>query len=393
MHKKVAHSVWVAASVLALAAMACSLGGAEATATPLPRPTQRPLATSTTAPALPTSTRAAPKTTPTEQPQPTDVPTDVATAVATDSGTSAAPFTLSSTPYKHKTGAFTITLPDGWKPEEGNNSVFAASPDKVSSIDITFTNVGSKFDAATLETLIKAEEANWFALNKDYKARPEEKQSDGSILIYKTFTLDDGTPETAFSYYWQDGTVVYEQDFWVDTDLYDQYAKSLVQVANTMKTDSAAGAKADPYAVVYTYTDPNNLFQFDVPYAWTHESSITSTSDVETFTSPDKLSYFENIAYDDGTTVSKSDAGQFALDLLKQYYKLTDLVVTNDQQQGDGSERLTWNSAQQGIDGESFFETRGTTFLLLTWVVDSSKADFFKPVWSALVDSYKVPQP
>ena len=72
------------------------------------------------------------------------------------------------------------------------------------------------------------------------------------------------------------------------------------------------------------------------------------------------LSRERRTRYDNGTAITKSDAGAFALSLLKQYYKVTDLKVTDDKPQSDGSERLTWNSASKGIDGESFFETRGT---------------------------------
>jgi len=149
-----ARFVWIVPALLALAVLACSGGSApEATATPLPRPTQKPNASATTAPAKPTATKAAAKPTATQKAdQATDAaPTDVATADGS------APITLSSTPFKHKSGAFTVTLPDGWSPQEADNSVYAESPDKVASIDISFTNVGAKFDAATLDTFIKAE--------------------------------------------------------------------------------------------------------------------------------------------------------------------------------------------------------------------------------------------
>jgi hypothetical protein len=380
--------------VLALAVLACSGGSApEATATPLPRPTQKPNASATSAPAKPTATKAA-KATATEKPAATDAaPTDAAPTDQAPTDTASAPFTLSSTPYSHKSGAFTVTLPDGWKVEEADNSVFVSSPDNVASIDISFTNVGTKFDAGTLDTYIKAEEANWFGTFDAYTAKDPETQKDGSILIFKTLNLSDGTPQSVFTYYWQDGNVIYEQDFWVDSSAYDQYASGLVSVANTMKVDSAAGGKADAYAVVYKFTDPNSLYEFKVPYGWTHDTSTDTNSSVETFTAPDKLSYIENIEYDDGTAVSKTDAGKFALALLKQYYNVTDLKVTDDAPQSDGSERLTWNSASKSIDGESFFETRGTTFLLLTWVVDTNQYDFFKPVWTTVVGSYQIPTP
>ena len=385
---KHARFVWMVPLLLALAALACNGGSTEATATPLPRPTQKPNASATTAPVKATATKAPAKPTATKAAPATDVPTDVPADT-----TAQAPFTLSSTPYTHKSGAFTVNLPDGWKVDEADNSVFASSSDNVASIDISFTNVGATLDAATLDTYVKAEEANWFGTFDNYQADAPETQKDGSLLIFKTLDLSDGTPQSVFSYYWQDGNVVYEQDFWVDTSAYDQYAAGLVDVANSMTVNSAAGGKANAYAVVYQFTDPNNLYQYKVPYGWTHATSTDTNTDIETFTAPDNMSFIENIEYDNGTAVTKSDAGAFALTLLKQYYKVTDLKVTDDKPQSDGSERLTWNSAAKGVDGESFFETRGTTFLLLTWVVDSNQYDFFKPVWSTLVGSYQIPEP
>jgi hypothetical protein len=187
--------------------------------------------------------------------------------------------------------------------------------------------------------------------------------------------------------------VVYEQDFWVDTDQYDLYVDGLIEVANSMLTDPSAAATAEPYAVTYTFTGPNDLFEFSVPYAWTYEASEGENSIVDVFTSPDGLSYVENITYDDGETVTKSESGAFARFLLKDYYKVDDIVITDDQVQSDGSERLNWYSPSLGVDGTSFFETRGTTFLLLTWIVDSEAYDTFFPVWTALLDTYTVPEP
>jgi hypothetical protein len=381
MIKRDARLVWIVPVFLALAVLACSGGSPEPTATPLPRPTQKPNASATTAPVQPTATKP-PKPTATEVVQPTDVPT------------SGAPITLSSQPFSHKSGAFTITLPEGWKVEEADHSVFVSAPGSVASIDVSFTNVGAKFDEATLNTYIKAEEDNWFGTFSNYTAKPNEKQNDGSIMVFKTLELSDGTPQTVFSYYWEDGNVVYEQDFWTDTSVYDQYVDGLVKVANTMKVDSAAGGKSDAYAVVYKFTDPKNKYEFKVPYGFTHAASTDTNTNIETFTSPDQLSYVENVEYDDGKTFAPADAEAFANSLLKQYYKLTDLKITeNWKLQKDGSFRLTWSSASKGIDGETFYETRDTTFLLLTWVVDTNQYDFFKPVWSTLVGSYQAPQP
>ena len=141
MKKQNARFVWIVPVVLALAVLACSGASTpEATATPLPRPTQKPNASATTAPAKPTATKGAAKPTATEKPaQATDAaPTDI----PTDSGS--APFTLASKPYTHKSGAFTITLPDGWTVDDYDNSVVARAaglkPSARGELEITDLN-------------------------------------------------------------------------------------------------------------------------------------------------------------------------------------------------------------------------------------------------------------
>jgi hypothetical protein len=377
MKQQNARQIWIVLVVLALAVLACG-GGAEATATALPpRPTQKPNPTATKPAPRPTATRSSVRPTATQ-------------ADATETGGSA--IILSDTPYDHPSGAFSLTLPQDWEIDEKDNSVFVTSPDKVVAIEVSFTNVSNPLAEDELNTFIQAVEDNWFATFPNYTPGDFEPQSDGSIGVFKTLDLASGTPQSVFSYYWQQDAIVYEQDFWVDTDQYDLYVDGLVEVANSMSTDPSSGTSAEPYDIVYTFTEPNNLFEFNVPYPWPHAISSADNATVDTFTSPNNLSYIENIIYDDGTAVTRSDAGAFARSLLEKYYEITDLTITDDQVQSDGSERLTWTSAAKGIDGESFFETRGTTFLLLTWVVDSASYDSFEPVWKRLVESYTVPQ-
>ena len=367
---------------LTLAALACGSGrGAEPSATPFVKATLN----------LPTQAEATeeatPKPKPTQEPRPTRTP-----RAETSPSPVAAPFTLSAEAFAHASGAFAVNLPEGWEVTERDNSVFVAEPDGVSSIEVSFVNAGVELDAEGLDTFIQANESNWFGTFENYAQTSIEPQSDGSIGVFKT--LDDGGVEyTVSSYYWLEGTVVYEEDFWVETEHYEAYVDGLLEVANSIQTDADAGAQVDPYVVAYTFADPTrNLFEFSVPYAWTYTTDSSDTAVLDTFTSPDELTYIENISYDDGTAISRSEAGQFALTLLKEFYEIDDIRVTDDQVQSDGSERLSWNSPGRGIRGESFFETRSTTFLLLTWVVSEDDYDTYAPVWSNLLDSYAAPE-
>jgi hypothetical protein len=367
--------------LLVAAILACSPGAAaEPTATPLPRPTQKPQATATKAEVVePTSTKA-PKATRTPKPEATD------TEAVVDN-----PITLSAEAYAHPSGAFTITLPEGWTLDERDNSIYVSEPDNIASAEVSYTNVGVVFDLETLQKYIDAVEANWFATFDNYVAADPALQNDGSTLVAKNLDFD-GTPQTVWSYYWQDGTVIYEQDFWVNSDDYDAYVSGLLDVANSMTTDASAGAKVDPYRIVYEFKGPNDLFTFNVPYPWNYIHDTGENSITDRFESPDGQSFVENITYDDGTTVSKSESGAFTRVLLKEYYGVNDIKVTDDQVQSDGSERLDWYSPAGGLDGVSFFETRGTTFLLLTWIVNTESYDLYFPVWDTLVGSYTIPQ-
>jgi hypothetical protein len=357
---------------LALAALACG-GEVEPTATPLPRPTQRPLATTTDS--APEPTRRASATPDDSDPNPT--PANLTTDV----------FDLEA--YDHPGGAFSLQLPVGWERDEKDNSVFVTSPDSVVAIELSYINVGQTFSADELATFIHSVEDNWFATFPNYEAGDLETQGDGSIGVFKTLELSSGTPQTVFSYYWQVDQVVYEQDFWVDTDAYDQYIDGLLTIANSMTTDADAGAEADVYAIVYTFTGPNDYFEFSVPFGWTYSSDSPDNMVVDTFTSPDGRNYIENVTYDDGTQVD--DLSAFTQQLLTEFYGIDDLVVEREEPQEDGSTRLDWSSASQDLSGETFYETRDTAVLVLTWVVPSDLYDLYVPVWSYLLDTYAIP--
>jgi hypothetical protein len=111
---------------------------------------------------------------------------------------------------------------------------------------------------------------------------------------------------------------------------------------------------------------------------------------VDTFYAPDRHAVIQNMSYDDGTLVTKAMAGAFALELLKTYYA-TDIRITDDVVQPDGSERLTWHSRSGDYSGVSFFETRGTTFLLFTTLYDNPFEDIYLDVLNYTISTYDIP--
>ena len=356
---------------LALAGLACGNVGAEPTATPFAKPTQVP-------PATPTEAGVVVESTKTSKPKPTQT------------SASQIGFTLADDVFEHSSGAFAIRLPAEWQTEEFNSSVSATDPTGVSFIEISFVNVGLEFTAEQRLTYAQAVEGNWFATFDLYEPDAPETFESGTILIFKTLDFE-GLPQTVYSYYWQEGPVVYTEDFWVDSDQYDAYVDGFGEVSSSTQTDPQAGAAADLYDLRYEFTAPEEVFAFNIPYGWTHTTTTEEVATLDSFNSPDDATYIESIVYDDGTEISQSLAGEFALTLLKEFYDVSDVRVSADEPLEDGREKLTWSSNASSVDGISYFESRGTTFIMLTWIADTNSTAFYVPVWEALMDSYYVP--
>lgn len=352
--------------------LACSAGGSTSTTEPV----------ATDAPkSLPTA-----ETKPTSEPKQT-LPTQGSAPAA------AAPFELDTAVYTHPSGAFSFNPPVGWTSEEGTSGVVFTSPDGAGKLDFSVTNTGEQLDSAALESFVKATEANFFGTFSNYSQDQYQfDPSTNSGLVAKSLTSDTGDRKV-FTYYLQDGQGVYSFDFWANADVASDYKDAYANLLNTINVKGKAAADLPLYSFIYTFSDKNNLFQFEVPLAWTYSYDEATNIYQDRFTSPDGHSVIDNITYDDGTATSKSQAGAVALSLLNQVYTngANDIKITGDKVQPDGSERLTWTSKKGGYSGQSFFETRGTTFLMLSWLVDSGYEDMFGPVFDGVLSSYKVP--
>ncbi len=145
-----------------------------------------------------------------------------------------------------------------------------------------------------------------------------------------------------------------------------------------------------------TFTDKNNYYQIDVPSDWKHTTDSGDHYYWDTFTSPDKGAVVENYAYDDGIPWTGKDSGKYALAVLNQLYSQTgaegDIRVSEEKQQSDGSDRLTWTSKSGGYSGISFFEIRNkTTFLMFTVDWGNQYESQYSDILNKVIDSYRVP--
>ncbi|HEX2698526.1 MAG TPA: hypothetical protein VHM28_12520 [Anaerolineales bacterium] len=148
-----------------------------------------------------------------------------------------------------------------------------------------------------------------------------------------------------------------------------------------------------------TFTDQNKYYSIDVPADWKYEQTTDKQSNnyyIDTFTSPDGNAVIENIAYDDGTAFQGSDESKFGLYLLNTFYSKTgkegDIRISEEKQQQDGSDRLTWTSKGGGYSGFSYLEVRnGSTFLMFTVDWGNDYEDQYLDTLNAVIDSYRLP--
>jgi hypothetical protein len=194
-----------------------------------------------------------------------------------------------------------------------------------------------------------------------------------------------------FTLYNQQGPLIYSFDFWADTAVFDAYASQYDAIIDSLTVSTELATPQELYYWVYTFTGPNNLFTIEAPTPWRYELSESETVIVDTFYSPDEHAVIQNMTYDDGEPISRSEAGAFALELLKTYYA-SDIRIIDDQVQPDGSERLTWQSTSGDYSGISFFESRGTAFLLFSVLYDNPFEDTYFDVLEYTITTYAVPE-
>jgi hypothetical protein len=342
----------------------------------IPTPTLQPTAT-----LLPTST-------------PRPLPTFTEAALLTDTATpelaSSNEIRLSTEPYSHQDGLFEVYPPEGWTVEEDQSSAAFLDPANVGFIYLQVTNTGYALDAGAFEKFITARESNFFGTYAEYQQLERQFDPTQRIASVLKSLLFDGVSQTVITYYDQKGEAIYALDFWADTESFEAYNPVYNEFFQKIVVDSAIAAELRPYAWVFTYTGPSNLYSIEVPTSWRYVVDENDRALIETFYAPDDHALIQNITYTEGRAISRSEAGELALDLLNNFYA-PDIIITEDKIQPDGSERLTWYSPGGGYRGVSFLETRETSFLLFTVMYDNSYEEYYLEVLDYTVASYDVP--
>jgi hypothetical protein len=391
------HKLFILFILLALPVLACSFGAAPATVTVAPPTettvpaTEPPAATATATISAPTVTPLPPATATTSPVAAlTPKPTLDAVQPAVTPASQPQLLRLDSVPYTDPANLFAVYSPVGWVTNSGDASVSFEAPDDSGYIYVQVTNTGYGLEGDAFETFVRAREANRFSAFTDYEEIGYEIDTSWGVAAVSKQLTFDGIPQIVTTYYDQYDLAIYTIDLWLDMDRLDAYAGSYDELFDTMEVNSSAVAELDTYMWIYTFNGPADLFSIEVPIAWKYVRDEGPDAIVDTFYAPDDHAVIQNVSYDDGTAVSKAMAGAFALELLKNYYA-SDIRISDDRVQPDGSERLTWHSRNGDYSGVSFFETRGTTFLLFTTMYDNPYEDIYLDVLNYTISTYVIP--
>jgi hypothetical protein len=331
---------------------------------------------------------------------PTPVPTPIpptavpptATAIPVAPVISGGPFEIDPVLYTHKSGAFSLFPPLGWSAEEGEGDVLFLSSDNVGAIYAAVTNTGYQLDSDAFSNFVNATETNFFGYRDQYQVVDTATGDGGkNIVVQKTF-LFNGIPQEVITLYRQVDGAIYSFDFWVDEDKFDAYSDAYLTIAANIQFNSSAAAALSKYSFIYTFNGPKDLFTIEVPSAWTYSQPIAdATTTIDAFVAPDGRAFIENVAVDDGTTRDPALAKEPTLAIINQRYSngANDIVVSEEVAQDDGSIRLSWTSAASGLSGQTFYEVRnGTTLLLFSVAFDSTLSDVYLDVVNYTVSTY-----
>lgn len=375
--------------LLLLPALACSTLRGSGSESPERDPTvvdattsAEPTATSTTA--IPTVTQPPPEPTalpPTQTPEP----------VANDPPSPGADASLAAEPYTHPQDFITVYPPLGWEITDDDGTASFEAPDGSGFVHIQVTNTGYELDADAFTNFVRNRDLNFFSEFDSYVKTGEDVDVDLRVATMSKSLSFEGTVQSVVTLYDQYGPIIYSLDFWATETHAAAYEALFAEMVETASQNAAAAQDQVVYNWIYTFVGPDDLFSFEVPTPWEYERTEGEYSIVDTFYSPDGHGIVQNIAYDDGETVSRTEAGQFALELLRGSYA-NDINIISDEVQPDGSERLIWESPNGDYAGTSFFETRGTTFLLLTTLYDIPFEDIYLETLDYTIESYAIPE-
>jgi hypothetical protein len=329
---------------------------------------------------------------PASAPAPTPTNAIVDTTIQTSQGlTTPGTNTTDLIDYTHKQRIFHLKIPGNWKVDEQSSFTNFTAPDNSGSIQVVVVNTGVELNELGFANFVDATETNNFGMYPNYSQVERTVDNEKSFATIRT-TLDiNKIPQKIISLYKQQGKIVFYMHFRSDAIAFEKNNSLFEQIIPTSYFDSAYAAGFIPYNFFHDFGGPNNLFTLNIPFNWVYQNKQSETTIQDTFVSPDNHARIQNITYNDGSAVSRSQADLIALELLQEIYA-KDVRISEARTRPDLSIRWTWASKTANIEGTTFYETRGTSFLMLTLLSETEDKKLFDPLFNLIIESYQLPK-
>ncbi|HZW02727.1 MAG TPA: hypothetical protein VFF68_02270 [Anaerolineaceae bacterium] len=302
-----------------------------------------------------------------------------------------APFELGAEVYRHPGGYFQAPLPAGWTvAEELDDQVLLADSRWRRSIRVGVTYTGVPLDGTAFERFVRSREQNRFARRGSYETLTERIDSAGGTARLEKMQTDGWQSVWAASDYRRSGAAILWVDFQQAAYLAPYLAPPPAELLRQVSIDANLAAALPPYASTFDLGDPGGVFELQVPEAWSYRQSVRDSVVAHWIESPDHNVQVQLIVSAEENGFSDQVAGNLALELLRSLNPVP-IEVTADVVRSDGVEYLVWNQVDGGSRGNSFFAVRGTTFLMLTVLVDDQERVHDQTAIQAVQNSFHLP--
>ena len=296
---------------------------------------------------------------------------------------------LTDQPYQSPSGAFTLKLPEGWNcSETGPYRVDCQSPQGDAALSVRAAGTGYELLQDAFLSMAQAEMVSAY---REAKEHSEEGQDvmEGQAAFQSTWREGDA--------YWQgtdtfmrSGAAVYHlQSAAVETRAAD-YQALFDAAAASLAMDPTALRDAPLYALRWTYTSPDQIFELEVPTGWTKYLDISSIQNtvIEEFYAPDLRAKVQVALYRRGARISQTFKAEKGLEIMRALYR-PDLKVTHAKAMPDGSERLEWQAKKETVKGLTFFNSTGTSLYFYTIAWDVETEALYKPLLDEIMASFR----
>ena len=317
--------------------------------------------------------------------QPLPIPADATASKPLVNTSQPANFELAE--FNHQQKLFSMLIPAGWKVREEETFATFAAPDETASIMAAVENTGIALDEASFTNYITLTEKNNFSHLKDYKQ--EEAKLDnhlGIATVRSQFYLANEAQELS-SIYIRKENIIITMRLQANRSEYLKLEKLFDQVMNSAKFDLDKATGLIPYNMVYDFAHPMNVFTLKIPTSWRYNREEFANFAIDRFYSPDGLAWIENLTYDDGNVIKPNQAFTITANLVWELFA-KDLRISEMKPQPDGSTRWVWRSDRNNIQGTTFYELRGTKFLMLSLITKKEVQEVIAPLFSLIIQNY-----